>query len=192
VIVPGIWNSGPDHWQSRWQAEREASDADAGADASAGAGADAGTVVRIAPSSWSDPDPADWGAAISRAVTACSEPPVLVAHSLGALAVAHWLSDRSRPGVAGAFLVAPPDPAAAGFPEPAAGFRAPGARSSVPTRMVVSDDDPYCSAERAVAFARTLGSQVLRVGALGHVNVDSGVGDWPAGRQLLEEFTSTL
>jgi predicted alpha/beta hydrolase family esterase len=193
VIVPGIWNSGPDHWQSRWQAEREA--------------AGAGLVVRIEPTSWSDPDPADWSAAISRAVAACDEPSVLVAHSLGVLAVARWLGDAAPgasrgaassaslaapPSVAGAFLVAPPDPAGPGFPAAAAGFAAPDSRTGLPTRMIVSDDDPYCSADRAIGFARTLGSSVLRVGALGHVNVDSGVGAWAAGRALLEDFERGL
>ncbi|MBK0297477.1 alpha/beta hydrolase, partial [Bacillus sp. S34] len=41
MIVPGIWNSDPDHWQSRWQAERAAVDPEG--------------VVRIEPTSWSDP-----------------------------------------------------------------------------------------------------------------------------------------
>lgn len=178
MIVPGIWNSGPDHWQSRWQAEREAAGVD--------------EVVRIEPASWSDPEPEDWVAAISRAVTVCAEPPVLIAHSLGVLAVAHWLRDGSRPAAAGAFLVAPADPAAPGFPAAAAGFTAPAARSGLPTRLVVSDDDPYCSVDRAVGFAATLGSGVLRVGALGHVNVDSGIGEWDPGRALLDDFERSL
>lgn len=195
MIVPGIWNSGPDHWQSRWEAERAASAAPGGpraSDASAGPSASGAPVVRIAPSSWSEPDPADWTAAISRAVLACDEPPVLVAHSLGVLAVARWSAERSHPEAAGAFLVAPPDPAAATFPDAAAGFTAPEGRSDIPTWIVVSDDDPYCSVERAVGFGATLGSTVLRVGPLGHVNVDSGVGAWAAGRALLADFERAL
>lgn len=178
MIVPGIWNSGPEHWQSLWQSEREAADPSA--------------VVRIEPASWSEPDPADWCVAVSRAVAACAEPPVLIAHSLGVLAVAHWMRDPSRPAAAGAFLVAPPDPDAPGFPTAAAGFTAPVGRSDTPSVMVVSDDDPYCSVERAVGFAETLGSGVRRVGPLGHVNVGSGIGAWPSGRALLDDFVRTL
>ena len=37
-------------------------------------------------------------------------------------------------------------------------------------------------------MAAVLGSDVERVGAHGHVNIASGVGDWPAGRTLLEDF----
>lgn len=186
MIVPGIWNSDAEHWQSVWQRER---------------GDDA---VRIAPASWEEPDPGDWRNAISHAVASCAEPPVLVAHSLGVLAVADWLAadraDRAGPGVtavAGAFLVAPPDPSAPGFPAAASGFTAPrpiplGTAGRVPIRMVVSDDDPYCTIDRAVAFADTMGAAVLRVGILGHVNVASGVGAWPAGRDLLDAFEQTL
>lgn len=174
VIVPGIWNSDPEHWQSIWQDDR---------------GADA---IRIAPASWAEPDPEDWDAAITRAVAACSAPPVLVAHSLGVLASATWLAraaiDPGRPAVAGAFLVAPPDPEAPTFPDAARGFTAPTATAAVPTRLVVSDDDPYCTAERAVAFAEVLGAEVARVGPLGHVNVASGVRAWSSGRALLETF----
>ncbi|MBF4585912.1 RBBP9/YdeN family alpha/beta hydrolase [Curtobacterium sp. VKM Ac-2887] len=187
VIVPGIWNSDAEHWQSVWQ--RECGD----------------DAVRIAPASWGEPDPGDWRDAISRAVASCAEPPVLVAHSLGVLAVADWLvadaaavAGAAGPTVAGAFLVAPPDPAAPGFPAAASGFPAPRpipvgtAAARVPTRLVVSDDDPYCTADRALAFAETMGAAVLRVGPLGHVNVASGVGAWPAGRELLGAFERTL
>ena len=174
MVVPGIWNSDADHWQSVWQADRGTS------------------AVRIAPGSWSHPDPADWDAAISRAVAACPEAPVLVAHSLGVLAVASWLRAGHGLGVAGAFLVAPPDPEAPRFPHEAAGFVAPTGAAGVPTRLVVSDDDPYCTAERALGFAAVLGADVLRVGALGHVNVASGIGAWPDGRQMLDAFEQTL
>ncbi len=182
MIVPGIWNSGPEHWQTLWQDERAAS---------------GGRVLRIGPSSWSEPEPDDWTAAISRAVAASDEPPVLIAHSLGVLAVAEWLRGSGRPAVAGAFLVAPPDPDAPGFPEAARGFRAPTAladadRAGVPARMVVSDDDPYCTSDRAVGFAGAIGAEVIRVGALGHVNVASGIGSWDPGRALLDDFERTL
>ncbi|UXN24790.1 alpha/beta hydrolase [Curtobacterium flaccumfaciens] len=192
VIVPGIWNSGPDHWQSVW--EREQQDEHDERDRRDHR---QHAAVRIAPTSWSDPDPDDWRAAISTAVASCAEPPVLVAHSLGVLAVADWLATTAHAPalVAGAFLVAPPDPLGDSFPDEALGFvtprQAPPAQR-VPTRLVVSDDDPYCSADRALLFAEAMGAEVVRVGALGHVNVASGVGAWPAGRELLRVFEDGL
>jgi predicted alpha/beta hydrolase family esterase len=174
VIVPGIWNSDPEHWQSHWQDDR---------------GEDA---VRIAPTSWSEPDPDDWSAAIDRAVAAVQGVPVLVAHSLGVLAVTRWLADHDDGRVAGAFLVAPPDPDAPGFPGAARGFTAPTGAVSTPTLLVVSDDDPYCTAERAEEMAATIGAEVRRIGAHGHVNIASGVGEWAAGRALVEDFVAGL
>lgn len=178
VVVPGIWGSDHEHWQSRWQDER------------------GDAAVRIAPSSWSEPEPEDWGRAISEAVDACARPPLLVAHSLGVLAVADWLAERTDEDAAdrvvGAFLVAPPDPDAPVFPAAAAGFRAPHRPVAAPTLLVVSDDDPYCSADRAVHFADVLGSRVVRVGDRQHVNVASGIGAWPEGRRLLDAFAESL
>ncbi len=171
VIVPGIWDSDPDHWQSIWQRER------------------GDAAVRTAPASWSEPDPADWQRAIGRAVDAVPRPPVLVAHSLGVLAAADWLADHGD-RVAGAFLVAPPDPDGPSFPAAAVGFRAPSRRVTAPTVLVVSDDDPYCSADRALGFARTMGAEVARVGRQQHVNVASGVGAWPEGRRLLDALVT--
>lgn len=178
VVVPGIWGSDAEHWQSRWQEAR------------------GGLAVRIAPASWSEPEPADWSRAIAEAVDRCARPPLLVAHSLGVLAVAEWLTgsagQRAAERVAGAFLVAPPDPDAPVFPAAAAAFRAPQGAATVPTALVVSDDDPYCSADRALAFADVLGARVLRVGNRQHVNVASGVGAWPEGRHLLDGFAESL
>ncbi|WNY34294.1 alpha/beta hydrolase [Curtobacterium flaccumfaciens] len=56
----------------------------------------------------------------------------------------------------------------------------------------MSDDDPYCGVSRAVEFAAAMRADVVRVGALGHVNVASGVGGWPAGRELLRTFEDGL
>jgi predicted alpha/beta hydrolase family esterase len=206
VIVPGIWNSDPDHWQSVWereqQDERDQHDEQDERDQHDEHDQQHDqhqqrVAVRIAPTSWSQPDPDDWHAAISVAVASCAESPVLIAHSLGVLAVADWLaSTADAPAlVAGAFLVAPPDPLGDAFPAEASGFVAPRpvpAAQQVPTRLVVSDDDPYCSADRAVVFADAMGADVVRVGALGHVNVASGVGAWPAGRELLRAFEDGL
>jgi predicted alpha/beta hydrolase family esterase len=199
VIVPGIWNSDPEHWQSVWEREQqdEHDEHDERDQHSQRDQHQQSAAVRIAPASWSDPDPDDWLAAISTAVASCPEPPVLIAHSLGVLAVADWLATTAEAPalVAGAFLVAPPDPLSDTFPDEASAFVAPRPVPSaqrVPTRLVVSDDDPYCSADRALVFADAMGSDVVRVGALGHVNVASGVGDWPAGRELLRAFEDGL
>ncbi|MGF1428078.1 RBBP9/YdeN family alpha/beta hydrolase [Kitasatospora sp. LaBMicrA B282] len=59
-----------------------------------------------------------------------------------------------------------------------------------PSIVVASSDDPYAGIERSRAFAAGWGSRLVEVGALGHVNSESGLGDWPQGRELLAELTS--
>ena len=103
IILPGIGGSGPTHWQSHWER-------------------DDGRMRRFKPADWDRPDLPDWISAVDRAVGASSEPPLLVAHSLACLLVAHW-QHVSRLQVAGALLVAVPDPQSGIFPKAAASHK---------------------------------------------------------------------
>jgi predicted alpha/beta hydrolase family esterase len=174
VIIPGINGSDADHWQTMWQA---------------GWGSSA---VRIAPSSWDDPDLDDWCRAIDQAVAAQPTETVLVAHSLGCLAAAHWVT-RHAQDIAGMFLVAPPDAAGPNFPAAAPTFTRPVAGPlGVPGVMVTSDNDPYCAVDAAERLAA--GWQIDRVGTglAGHLNSASRLGSWAAGRALLAAFTADI
>jgi len=53
---------------------------------------------------------------------------------------------------------------------------------------VISADDPYCSPERAAQLASAWGSATFAIGGCGHINGDSGLGDWPQGRVLMHEL----
>lgn len=173
IHLPGIGDSGPDHWQTRWEI----------ADPS---------IRRFAPSSWHEPDLADWIEATERAVRSAKEPPVLVAHSLACLLVAHWhhVSDLQ---VRGAFLVAVPDPLSPGFPAQAAGFAdVPQAPFRFPSIIVASTNDPYGSFDFAQERAVQWGSELKAVGAAGHINDQSDLGAWPQGLTLLRDFSRTL
>lgn len=64
LMVPGNTNSGPDHWQTRW--ERQLS-----------------TARRVEQASWDEPDRDSWAARIVEEVERARRPVVLVAHSLG-------------------------------------------------------------------------------------------------------------
>ena len=70
LILPGLGNSGPGHWQHRW-AERFST----------------GRIVEQ--DEWDNPDPRDWTAAIVEAVERAERPVVLVAHSLAVSALVH-------------------------------------------------------------------------------------------------------
>lgn len=177
VTVPGIGGSGPDHWQTLWEADLP--------------------VTRFAPASWEAPEPDDWADALSRAVSDVSpaDPTpgtVLVAHSLGCLAAASWLHERGPGGVVAALLVAVPDPSGPAFPPAARGFGVARERLPVPALVVVSDDDPYGSPGWAFGLAAAWGAAAIGIGVAGHVNAASGLGAWPQGRDLLGRLVAEV
>ena len=171
IILPGSGGSGPAHWQSRWERADPA-------------------MRRFQPSSWDLPDFTDWLAALEAAVIVAPEPPVLVAHSLSCLLIAHWQKISQRP-VKAALLVGVPDPASAVFPEYGMAFASiPLGRLRFASLVVASTDDPYGSAEYAEARAKQWGSRLAVIGPFGHINADSGLGDWPEGLALLDGLVS--
>ena len=170
LVLPGYADSGPEHWQSRWQA----------ADPS---------CRRVMQRDWLNPSLGEWREALDRAIGACDRPPVLVAHSLGCALVAHHVAAGGRP-VKGALLVAPADVDMVAMVLEAVQSFAPVPLVPLPfpSIVVASTDDPYVSAERAAAFARAWGSRLVTLDGAGHINTDSGYGEWSQGRELLEEL----
>ncbi|MEI2296503.1 RBBP9/YdeN family alpha/beta hydrolase [Ensifer sp. MJa1] len=169
IILPGIGGSGETHWQTHWERHYP-------------------HARRFQPENWDRPDRADWIAALDRAVAETEAPPLLVAHSLACLLVAHWQRVSARL-VAGAFMVAVPDPGSHAFPLEAASFAGvPEEAFRFPSLMIASSDDPYGSLAYGRLRAAQWGSRIIEVGALGHINGKSGLGDWPAGRALFQSF----
>jgi uncharacterized protein len=171
VILPGIGGSDEMHWQTIWEKSE-------------------GSMVRFQPKDWTHPDLKDWLAALDLAIEKTAQAPILVAHSLACLLVAHWAVRSARRSVAGAFLVAVPDPDGPSFPvTEAASFRAvPQRPLDFPTLIVASDNDPYGSIDYARARAFAWGAGFVVAGTLGHMNSASNLGDWPVGAMLLEAF----
>ncbi|MBK9031471.1 MAG: alpha/beta hydrolase [Myxococcales bacterium] len=175
LFIPGWGGSGPDHWQTRWQAQLRG-------------------ARRVELPAVFAPERDPWIEAIDRAVVRAlaqtGQPPVLIAHSLGCIAVAAWAEGHARP-IAGAMLVAPPDCEHASATAALRGF-APMPRSPLrfPTLVVTSDDDPYIEAARAVALAADWGAEFEVVPGAGHINAASGHGDWPEGLALLRQLVS--
>jgi uncharacterized protein len=170
LIVPGWTNSSPQHWQTLWER------------------ADPERFRRVAQRDWDDPLREDWIRALDEAIAGCAQPPVLVAHSLGCIAVAHWAAAFRRP-VAGALLVAPADVEAEHAPEPVRNFAPIPLRAlPFPSILAASDDDPWLSMERADELALQWGSELVRIASAGHLNTDAGFGPWPAGEELLRRL----
>jgi serine hydrolase len=174
LIVPGWTNSGPDHWQSRWERNLR-------------------TARRVEQADWDRPVKDDWVARIVDAVAEAERPAVLVAHSCGVSAVVHaapLLSSR----IAGAFLVAPPDHEGSElWPATEGGFApVPLDPLPFPSLVVASANDPHCTMDRAREFAAAWGSTLVEAGEAGHINTASGHGPWPDGLMRFGLFLSRL
>jgi uncharacterized protein len=170
LILPGWQNSGPDHWQSRWER--------------------AHGYTRVEQHDWLRPLRGDWMARLEELVLACDEPAVLVAHSLGCLNVAAWVAHSGNTHrVKGALMVAPPDVERDDLRQLLFSW-APIALQPLPfqTVLFVSSNDPYCSPVRARQFADAWGAQWIDAGARGHLNADSTLGDWPQAYDELQRL----
>lgn len=170
LIVPGWGGSGPDHWQTHW--ERELPDAS-----------------RLEVADWYAPRKDDWLRALDDAIRRAAAPPIVIAHSLGCIAVAHWAASARRP-LRGALLVAPADLDRAGCPDSLCAF-GPVPRTRLPfvTRVVASDDDPYATLGRAQQMAADWGAQLAVLRRAGHINAESGFGPWREGRRWIDGFS---
>lgn len=167
LILPGLHDSDPEHWQSRWEARAE-------------------TMHRVIQDDWVTPRCADWVSKLDEALAVRGPDAVLVAHSAGCALVAHWVAGRSRRRVWGALLVAPSDPEASSFPSGPTGFAPmPLQRFPFPSVVVASSDDPFVTVSRAQVFARAWGGEFVMIGKAGHINSDSCLGNWPEGLALL-------
>ena len=171
LLIPGLWNSGPEHWQSYWERERT-------------------DCRRVVQTDWDTPRREDWVARLERAVAEAEGPVALAAHSLGCALVAHWAeASPCSSKVRGALLVVPSDVEAPSYPAGTVGFAPmPLAKLPFPSIVVMSTDDEYISPARAAHFARAWGSRLVDVGAKGHINSSSGLRGWPEGFALLEEL----
>ena len=171
LLLPGWQNSGPDHWQSRWERTHG--------------------YLRVEQHDWMRPLRGDWIARLEEVLLACDQPALLVGHSLGCQLVAAWASHSGQTHrVCGALLVAPPDVEREEF-RPVLPSWSPIPMAPLPFKSMVlaSHDDPYGSFERAQQMAHAWGSEFVDYGYRGHINADSGLGDWDDGQELIEKLT---
>jgi len=167
LIVPGWGDSGPEHWQSLWEKANPG-------------------FQRVVQRDWLYPIRAEWVETLAAGIRAAGGPAVLVAHSLGCLAIAYCARDTTLP-IHGALLVAPPDVERPDFPPVLEGFAPiPRERLPFPSIVVASRNDPFSEFARAQALAEAWGSRLVDAGEQGHLNADAGLGPWPAGERLLD------
>ena len=174
LLLPGWLNSGAAHWQSRWEALHG--------------------CERVQQADWQWPRRGDWMARLEEVLIASDTPTVLVAHSLGCHLVATWAAHSQHTArVYAALLVAPPDTERGDMPPNLFSWR-PIARQRLPFRSVLvsSADAPYCRPDRSAQMALDWGSQTTTIAACGHINGESGLGDWPEGWALLQAITHDM
>lgn len=175
LIVPGLNNSGPDHWQTLWQSELP-------------------SCQRVELGMWDNPHRNTWVNQLNLAIHRAGRPVILVAHSLGCHAVAWW-AEYEQPAygslVAAALLVAPPE-VESDCVDPRLKRFAPLMSERLPFKsmVVASQNDPYASFGQTKRFARKWGSRLVDAGPIGHINAGSGIGNWPYGKYLLDRLIS--
>jgi predicted alpha/beta hydrolase family esterase len=173
LLVPGLSNSSPEHWQSLWQTKHP-------------------EYLRVQQADWETPRCADWIRTLHQSILSVGKGPlVLAGHSLACATIAHYAAKHAdcEGRVAAAFLVAPSDVEAPTYPPGSTGFD-PMPLRKLPFRSVVaaSTDDPYVTLERAEFFARSWGSRLIKIANAGHINAASGHGPWPEGEAWLEQL----
>ncbi len=174
LTVPGVDDSGPRHWQTIWEKELSG-------------------CTRADLGSWHRPNRNAWVNRLNLAIREVGGPVVLVAHSLGCLAVSWW-AQMERPAygdpVVGALLVAPPEVDIAPFDNRLADFApAPILPLPFPSIVAASRDDPYVEPHRARRLALFWGGQFADAGNVGHINAESELGRWEFGQFLLSRIT---
>jgi len=178
LFIPGHGNSGPEHWQTRWEQKLS-------------------TGRRVEQEDWERPALAPWTRRIAEEAVASHEagrPVVLIAHSLGSLAVVHAAPLLGPARIAGAYLITPPsDASVAALADVDPAFvPAPMLPLPFPSLVVASRTDPYGSLADARSKAEAWGSTFVDAGDSGHINVASGHGPWPEGLMRLATFLKTL
>jgi len=171
LIVPGLGNSGPEHWQTFFENFGD-------------------NFKKIIQQEWDAPVCNDWVTAIEKEVSKYDAATVvLIGHSLGCITIAHW-ANKYKNIIKGALLVAPSDVEAQGYTFPAKGFSpAPTEKINFKTIVVASENDPWVSLERANHFADSWGSEFINIGKAGHINVASGHNEWKEGLEILNRLT---
>lgn len=168
LIVPGLHDSGPAHWQT-WLQARVAG------------------ALRVEQQDWHTPDLERWSARLTEVLT--QQPPgpwIVVAHSFGCLALARHLLLHPDSPVQAALLAAPAEPDKFGV-----SALLPHHRLGVRATLVLSDTDPWMSPDSARRWAGRWGARAVALGDVGHINSDSGFGPWPLAEQWVARQQAT-
>ncbi|MDQ1194511.1 alpha/beta hydrolase [Agrobacterium sp. SORGH_AS 787] len=170
LIVPGLNGSPPGHWQDHWLRDDP-------------------TAKLVDQDDWQCPVLEDWLTRFETALAGAEEAYV-VAHSLGCLLIANMASRPLATRIKAALLVAPAslEKVEALHPCIVRFGSFPALTLPFPSLVVGSTTDPYMDAEEVAGTAGLWGSELVNLGAVGHLNIASGFGRWPQGYALFERL----
>lgn len=175
LIVPGLREHVPDHWQTLLATKLP-------------------RVSTVPPLEHDKLSCAARVEALDRALSDIEGPVVLVAHSAGVLMVAHWAqTSRARRPINGALLATPADvenPFPPGYPttdtlRDNGWLPIPRRPLGFPSLLAASRNDPLCAFARAQTLAHDWGSDLHDLGPVGHLNPAAGFGEWPEALELI-------
>ncbi len=175
LMLPGLGNSGPTHWQTRWEEKLP-------------------TAKRVEQANWDAVDLESWGERLIEAVRQAQRPAVLVAHSAGVNVAVHMAARLDPAVVKGAFLVAP---AGSRFVLEHEAIEMklahlPSSPLPFPSVVLASHSDPYCPILEAEEWAFAWGSAFSDAGDAGHIDSEAGYGPWPEGLMRFAGFLQKL
>lgn len=172
LTLPGRFSSGPDHWQSIWEAQRT-------------------DCSRIELGMWDSPQRNGWVNNINHAVRRYERPVFIAAHGLACIALAWWAAlenPRWQEWIVGALLVAPTE---APIESDLESFGpTPRVLLPFPSILVASQNDPKVPFDRAQQLSRSWGSEFVSAGEAGHINACSNLGSWDFGQTLLSSLVA--
>ena len=176
LIVPGLREHVPEHWQTLLQAR----------------------LLKVhagAPLEHNKLSLAARVEAIQQALEQIDGPVILVGHSAGVLMLVHW-AQRHQRAIKGALLAAPPDLDCdwpANYPTPATlrenGWDPlPKGKLPFPSILAASTTDHLASLDATTRMAAQWGSELVNLGDVGHLNPAAGFGPWPRAEDFIRQL----
>ncbi len=170
--IPGYGGSGNNHWQTYFDTKLD-------------------HCIRIQQNDWDHPVIEDWVERINETLKDENLAEViLITHSLGGIALLQWVKKYAKK-IKGALLVAPPD---IENPYEDLGLgetvSIPQFELPFPSIVVCSSDDHWMNLERSKYFADIWGSELVILDNAGHINGDSGYGEWDEGIKILKKLSN--
>ena len=169
LVIPGLHDSGPTHWQTWLQGRFEG-------------------AQRVRQLDWKSLDLERWAERIGTTLEHVGDGPwIAAAHSFGCLALARHLQLRPDSPIRAALFVAPADPDKFGV-----AALLPQRRLAIASAVVASATDPWMSTASARRWAQRWGASYTSLGDAGHINAASGFGPLPLAQRWVEAARERL